>query len=261
MLTMLRFTKNSYEAVSFLCSSVDDDPKRKKEFVLLLPPANRQILDLLFTLVFMLDDFPARSMAYELSGYRQAREEYDKYFKRFGAHPKWQPHFKNLQQLRTDMEKYLSITPEQNANPQLIPYWRAPYKLMQNRTKSQPFMKFLEKWLYGETSAQAHLNPAGLFAVGGFLLSDFALDDTDKKLLDRNLQQYTFRHFTRTLATVLGIACEIDHFCQCDNRDTLARLWVLLGGYAEEALDVYESRYQPMLNEPATKMNYGNHTS
>jgi len=41
---MLRITKNSYEAVSFLLSSTDEDPKRKKEFVLVLPPTNRQLL-------------------------------------------------------------------------------------------------------------------------------------------------------------------------------------------------------------------------
>src|SRR5256884_4688515 len=95
-LTMLRFTKNSYEAASFLCSDADDTPKRKREFVLILPPTNRQLLDLLFTLVFMLDDFPARSMAYELSGYRQAREEYDKFHARYGRHPKGQAHFLTL---------------------------------------------------------------------------------------------------------------------------------------------------------------------
>ncbi len=37
-------------------------------------------------------------------------------------------------------------------------------------------MEFLEKWLYGETSAQAHLNAAGLFTVAVFLISDFAPD-------------------------------------------------------------------------------------
>ena len=248
LLIMLRFTKNSYEAVSFLCSSMDENPKRKREFVLLLPPANRQILDLLFTLVYMLDDFSERSMAYELSGYRQAREEYEKFHARFGTHPKWQSHFLKLQELRQDMEKYLSITPEQHAKPNIIPYWRAPYKLMQKATKSQSFMQFLEKWLYGETSAQAHLNPAGLFSVGAFLLPDFAPEDERTILLDRNLQQYTFRHFTRTLTTVLAIASEIDNFCQLNNWETLVRLWVLLGGYAEEAQDVYTERYQAMLN-------------
>jgi hypothetical protein len=247
LLIMLRFTRNSYEAVSFLISTTDENPKRKKEFVLVLPPTNRQLLDLLFTLVFMTDDFPKRSLAYEYSGYRQGREEFDKFHKRFGTHPKWQSYFQGLQELRETMEKYLSITPEQKANPKIIPYWYAPYRLMKEATKSQPFMKFLEKWLYGETSAQAHLNPAGLFSVGGFVLTDFAPENERTILKGRRLEQFTFRHFSRTLTTVLAIASEIDNFCQLKNKETLARLWVLLGGYAEEADDVYKERYQGML--------------
>jgi hypothetical protein len=246
-LIMLRFTKNSYEAASFLCSDSDDAPKRKREFVLILPPTNRQLLDLLFTLVFMLDKFPVRSMAYELSGYRQAREEYDKFQARHGTHPKWQTHLLTLREWLPTMEKYLSITPEQKADPALIKYWRAPYKLMHTPTKSQPFMEFLEKWLYGETSAQAHLNAAGLFTVAVFLISDFAPDDEQKTIAERNFEKYKFRHFSRTLITVLAIASEIDNFCQLKNRETLSRLWVLLGGYAEEADDVYKLRYQVML--------------
>jgi hypothetical protein len=246
-LMMFRFTKNSYEAASFLCSDADDIPRRKKEFALILPPTNRQLLDLLFTLVFMLDEFPARSMAYELCGYRQAREEYDKFHARYGTHPKWQTRFVTLREWLTTMEKYFSITTEQKANPALIKYWRAPYKLMKTPTKSQPFMEFLEKWLYGETSAQAHLNPAGLFSVGVFLISEFAPDDEQKKIADRNLEKFKFRNFTRTLITVLAIASEIDNFCQLKNRETLSKLWVLLGGYADEADDVYKLRYQAML--------------
>jgi len=96
-LLMLRFTNNSYEAMSSLCSSMDDAPKGKKTFALMLAPTNRRLLDLLVTLVFMADDFPTRSMAYERSGHRQAREEYDKFFIRFGTHPMWQAHFLSLQ--------------------------------------------------------------------------------------------------------------------------------------------------------------------
>ena len=246
-LTMLRFTKNSYEAASFLCSDADDTPKRKREFVLILPPTNRQLLDLLFTLVFMLDDFPARSMAYELSGYRQAREEYDKFHARYGRHPKGQAHFLTLREWLPTIEKYLAITTEQKANPTLIPRWYAPYRLMKTTTRSQPFMEFLEKWLYGETSAQAHLNASGLFAAGGFLISDLAPEDERRMIAEQNFETYKFRHFSRSLITVLAIASEIDSFCQLKNRETLTRLWVLLGGHAGEADDVYKLRYQSML--------------
>jgi len=247
LLIMLRITRNSYEAMSFLISNVEEHPRRKREFELVLPPTNRQLLDLLFTLVFMMDDFPNRSLAYELSGYRQARETFEKFHKRFGTHPKWQSHFHNLQELRETMEKYLPITPQQRGDPKIIPYWYAPYRLMQKATRSQSFMEFLEKWLYGETSAQAHLNPAGLFSVGGFVLSDFAPEDEKTRIKSRILEQFIFRHFSRTLITALAITSEIDNFCQLNNRETLARLWVLLGGYAAEADDVYKERYQAML--------------
>jgi hypothetical protein len=246
-LLMVRFTKNSHEALSFLCSSEDDQPKRKKEFALLLPPANRQLLDLLFSLIFMLDDFPTHSMNYERSGYRQAREEYDKFFTRYGAHPLWQAHFLSLHGWLPNMEKYLSITPEQKAKPSIIPYWRAPYRLMQTATKSKPFMEFLEKWLYGETSAQAHLNPAGLFSVGTVLLSDFGPEEERQLLVSRHLEQFVFRHFSRNLTTVLAIASEIENFCQLGNRDALVQMWVTLGAHADEAKDVYTQRYQNML--------------
>src|ERR1700722_18121981 len=64
-LMMMQFTKNSYGAASFLCSTEDDASNRKENFALVLPPINRQLLDLLFTLVYILDDFPTRSMDYE----------------------------------------------------------------------------------------------------------------------------------------------------------------------------------------------------
>ena len=35
---MMRLTKDCYEAVSFICSDSDDNPKRKREFALILPP-------------------------------------------------------------------------------------------------------------------------------------------------------------------------------------------------------------------------------
>jgi hypothetical protein len=248
LLIMLRLTKNAYEAIGFIVSDMDENPKRKKEFVLILPPTNRQLLDLLFTLVFIMDDFPSRSLDFELSGYRQGREEYDKFYERFGKEPKWQQHFRDLEELRQTMEKYLPITPEQKVNPAIIDYWRAPYKLLKKTSTSQPFLEFLEKWLYGETSAQAHLNAAGLFSVAGFLLSDFAPEEEREMFQGRKLEQFKFRHFSRTLSMVLGIASEIDNFCRLNNRATLSQLWVLLGGYSEEAMDLYSERYQKMLN-------------
>jgi hypothetical protein len=61
-LILTRFTKISYESVSVLVSSVDDGSKRKQEFVLVLPPINRQLMDMLFNIIYITDDFAQRSV-------------------------------------------------------------------------------------------------------------------------------------------------------------------------------------------------------
>lgn len=67
-LILARFTKTSYESVSFIASDADDGSKRKKDFLLVLPPVNRQLMDMLFNIIYITDDFPSRSLDYELYG-------------------------------------------------------------------------------------------------------------------------------------------------------------------------------------------------
>ena len=74
LLMILRLAARSYESVCFLLLSAQDDPKLLSRRALVIPPINRQMMDALFSLVYMMDDFPARSLEYELSGYRQLRE-------------------------------------------------------------------------------------------------------------------------------------------------------------------------------------------
>jgi hypothetical protein len=146
------------------------------------------------------------------------------------------------------MERYFPITPEQKVNPTVIGRWLGPSKLAKKSTKSQPFLEFLDKWLYGDTSAQSHLNARGLSEVGLFVLSSLAPEEMREVIEKRTIRQYAARHFSRTLLAVLAIVSDIDIFCHLNNRETLARLWVLLAGYFDEAKDVYERRYQAMLS-------------
>jgi hypothetical protein len=74
---------------------------------------------------------------------------------------------------------------------------------------------------------------ASVFGV--FLMSDFGPEHERKMIEKRSIHQFTFRHFARTLATVLSICSEIDNCRQLGNRIALIQLGVLLGGYANEA--------------------------
>lgn len=247
-LILTRFTINSYESVCFIVSDTDDGSRRKKDFVLVLPPINRQLMDMLFNIIYITDDFATRSLDYELYGYRQAREQYERTYKRFGALSRWQQHFEDQREFLSVMERYLSITSQQKIDPSgSIRYWPAPARLIKRHSKSRPFMEFLNTWFYSETSAQAHLNPAGLFSVAAFLMSEFAPQGERENIEGRMLQQFKYRHFSRTFILVLAIMSEIDSFCHLNGGEALRRVWALLGGYSEEADDVYKQRYQEML--------------
>jgi hypothetical protein len=249
-LILTRFTKISYSSASFLISSVDDSPNRKKEFALVLPPINRQLMDMLFNVVYITDDFPTRSLEYELYGYRQAREQYDQVHARFGSLPNWERHFAEQQDFLKGMEQYLPLTEAQKADPShTIRYWVGPARLIRRPSKSQPFLKFFNAWFYSEASAQAHLNPAGLFSVAMFLISEFAPDGMKANVDGVMFEQFKFKHFSRTLVLVLAILSEIDTFCDLGNRDALLRSWGILRGYAEEAGDVYDKRYGELLTK------------
>jgi hypothetical protein len=65
---------------------------------------------------------------------------------------------------------------------------------------------------------------------------------------NRTIHQYIYRHFSRTVITILAIASEIDAFCQLKNETALRHLWGLMAGYVEEAKDVYEERYESLLS-------------
>jgi hypothetical protein len=57
LLIMLRVAINSYETVCFLVADAGKDPKKLCRLAPVLPPINRQVMDTLFSLVYMLDNF------------------------------------------------------------------------------------------------------------------------------------------------------------------------------------------------------------
>lgn len=248
-LMLLRFTVNSYETVRFLNTKDDGSHLRKNRFVLAVPPINRQILDLLFTLVYMLDDFGPRSEAYELSGYRNQLEELAKFQKRFGDNPDWADWLRSRQSLCSTLEEYLRISPEHKSGTQKIKRWPTPSRIIQQPTASKPFLEFLHTWLYDDTSAQAHLTAGGLFSTGMFVVSDLMPEPERQTIEDRVILQYQFVDVSRTFAIVLAIASEINCFYKLGHGEAVQRIWTLLGGYSEESKDLYERRYKGLVGD------------
>jgi hypothetical protein len=248
LLIMLRFAINSYQAVGFLLSDLDEHPKRLSRFVVVVPPINRQIMDLWFTLVYIMDDFAPRSLQYELGAYRELRKQIDDTRKQYGNDPEWQPWLEDMQELTTMMETQLPLAADQKANPESILSWPHTHGLSEKPSKSQSFLQFLDKLMYGETSVEAHLKAAGLLTSAGILLMDIAPEEWRKKIEGRTIHQYKFRHMCRTVITLLGIVSEIEMYCKLNNTELAIKIWQRMAEYNADAKDVYEARYKSTLS-------------
>jgi hypothetical protein len=61
----------------------------------------------------------------------------------------------------TEMAEYMKITDEEVKDPTLIPFWKHPFELKNEQTKSRDYLRYLDRWLYWDRSAQSHLSFAG----------------------------------------------------------------------------------------------------
>lgn len=244
---MLRFANNSYRAVRFVIAERPDEPARKPSYALIIAPVNRQLLDLLFSLVYMLDDFPTRSLRYHRAGWREAKEEYQKFKTEFSLDPEWEAFFAAFKEGLDKWAPLFHITEKERKNARLIPYWKHPGDLKDEQSPCRNFLRWLDKWLYGDTSAQAHLSFGGLFMVSPFLVAELVGGQSQEIVENRVIHQYRFHQFSRTALVTLAIATEIDCHCNLGNREVISYLWTMFSEHAPEGKEMYGARYEAKL--------------
>ena len=214
---MMRFASNSYHAVKFLSGTEPEDPRRRRNYMLVLPGINRQLLDLLFSLVYMLDDYPTRCVEYQRSGWREFHNEYEHTLSHFGTDPAWQPYLDGLQQVLDRWEGPCRISQAEKNDPKQIQYWRTPHQLQKKPTKSQDYLKYLNTWIYGDISAQAHLSFGGLMKATPMLLAEIMGGQSQEEVERQVVPRYHFQQISRTAIVTLAIANEIDSYFKLGN--------------------------------------------
>jgi hypothetical protein len=240
----VRFATNSYESVLYFAGDTPEDPRRKENYAISIPPINRQLLDLLFTMVYLLDDFKPRVREYMRSGWREIFEEQDQIRTSFPSDPDYRQHVRNLGALLGDLGNGLRLTDKEKKNPREFPYWPHPGSIQNLPSKSRPFLRHLNKWFYHDTSAQSHLTFGGLLKVSMFLIAD-RLEDSDRFIIqNRFLQQFRGQQLSRTLIFTLAIVTEADAYCRLKNHDVIRLVWPILADTFVEAKELWELRYQ-----------------
>ena len=165
----------------------------------------------------------------------------------FSKDLEWRQHFKNVKGVLEVLIRQFSITEKECKNPQLVPFWKTPNQLKDEPSENRPYLRYLEKWLYGDTSAQAHLTFGGLTMVGPFLVADIVGGQDEEWVKNRIIHQYHFRHFSRTAIVTLAIATEIDSYLRLGNAAAAAYLWNVFAEYSAEAKEMIQHRYEKLL--------------
>ncbi len=240
---MVRFAHNSYNSVRYLCADTPEDPNRKPNYVLVVPNINRQLLDMLFSLVYMLDDLEVRSLQYQQAGWRELFEEYKQYHTRFSKDPEWTNHFAAVEAALNNSAVRFKISPEQRQNPKSIDYWGTPTQLKDKPTKSRQYLRYLTKWLYGDTSAQAHLSFGGMLKVAPFILAAVG-GDAEEMVKNRTIHQYRYQAISRSSIIALAIGTEINNHYHLENEAQVDYLWTIFSEYSAEGKEMYEARYK-----------------
>lgn len=242
----VRCAMNSYEAVLYFGGDLPDDPRRKKNFVIAIPPVNRQLLDLLFTVVHLLDDFDTRVRHYMRAGWREVYEEQHKLRTTFSHDPDYRAHIRNLGTLLESLGTSLLLSEEDRRNPDSLPYWPHPDDLADLPGASRPFLRHLNKWFYHDTSAQSHLTFGGLLKISMFFLAK-DIGGEDQRLIEgRFLEQFRGQQLSRTLMITLAIATEADAYCHLRNQQAIRFIWPILAETFVEARELWDLRYRAL---------------
>ena len=241
----VKLAVNTYNSVRFLCAEKPPDPMRKLEYAVSVPPLARSILDSVFNAVFLFEDFPTRIQWYLRSGWREMREEFDRYSLAYGSDPNWTDW---LSQHRTYLETNRAswyVSDLEAATPQLIKWWPIPGQMLrvpELQAADRDFLQYLHDWFYRMLSSESHLALPGLMRRSVHLLQR-----NDREQHDYDLAKYRSDAFTTTVILLLALLSECQLGLGYDLGDRCKYIWTMLSDSFLPAKEIYELRYAQRL--------------
>jgi hypothetical protein len=103
---LTRLATTTYQSVIYLSAEQPTDFARRTALSSSVPPMSRSILDMLYAIVFILEDIGPRTDWYYRAGWREMWETFLRYRGRYAGRPKWAEWLRQLEggleQMRRD---------------------------------------------------------------------------------------------------------------------------------------------------------------
>jgi len=246
----LRAAHKALLSALYLCGDLPPDPRREAEFSVSLAPINRALLDSLFTILFVLEDVPARCQWFNEAGWREARLELDRYIAEYGTLPEWQDWLSDLTRFVATGVSLYSLTPEQTSDPRALRSWLTAGNMCNYGVSptnpldaTKAFMKYLNDGFYIDLSQQVHLTAWGTMKRTGFLLDELRMDPST----EAQIKKYRYYQIGQTVVFALAIAAEIEAHFDFGLRQDALYVWSLAASLIVIGDEMYRKRYEELL--------------
>jgi hypothetical protein len=249
-LLTVRIADVTSRSIRWLSAEKPPNPARIPEYCLSVPPLNRTILDNLFTVMFVLEDFPGRCQWYHKAAWREERLELDRYIAEYGHLHEWQEWLGKLKAHSDFGVRFLGISAAEVAQPSTMRSWpnagaMSGYGLSPKvpAPPSRVFMKYLDDWFYKDLSQQAHLGGTGLMKRASVFLCD--RHDPERQAA---LRKNNYSWWGQTIILMLALASELEDYFKFGLRERVQYLWGLTVPVIVVAKEVYDKRYAALLS-------------
>ncbi|HQP85570.1 MAG TPA: hypothetical protein PLL76_04875 [Thermoanaerobaculia bacterium] len=231
-----------HRLVSFATATTPHDPQRFPEYVAALFPTLRSQLELLMTLMFVLEKHPERFRHFKKAGWAKALDDLRRNEKEYETDPSMSEFLKGERFFVEIAEAKAALSDDEKAHPEKIPWWPNPGKF--KKLAEQPVSGVLGKldhWLYDELSRAAHFNLLGTLDVGVIL-------QTLKYSHGSEWEVWVARHRSiagfRSIGLVLATFSEIEMKFQFGTRSKLMFIWEVAAEKIPFIQDLYGLRWR-----------------
>jgi len=253
-LLTFRTANATYRSIRYLAADKPPDPDRRLEYCVSISPLNRTILDNLFTVIFVLEDIPARCQWYFKSDWRETRLELERFRAEYGQFPDWQEWLAKLAKYSDIGITLLELSPSEVAEPSRIPSWPTPGNMASHEVspklplpQARAFLKYLNDWFYADLSQQSHLGGSGLIKRAGGLINDYRKNpETEQQLI-----RYKKAQVGQTITLMLSLASEFEIYFDFGLRERVRYLWAVMTPYIVVGKEMFDKKYASLFNMSA----------
>jgi hypothetical protein len=254
-----------FRTISFVCADVDDGAVRSPRFALSVPPINRAILEIVFSVVYLLENLPEHTKHYYRAAWRAEQESLQRHLEHYQKRhrgtgkPRWDAYINTKTKKLAEMESIMKITPAEKANLNLIPRWPKMRQLrlrLRNSPTMLSYLEYLDDWFYDQLSSYSHGEPMGVGQMGlHFLgteeLKAIAREDHEgvERKLDEKIVEFRTTQVWMAITLIMSLISEIQvNFYYDILKERLLYVWTVINEYSDISREMYEERYESLLS-------------